>query len=97
MERRSRLILSGRRARIGPMPEPVVESEPTRAKLAVKVAEAESAIRDYVEEHPDETPGEVQDGARNGWSPSVMAIAFWSLVNQRVLRVEDDLRVRAEG
>ncbi len=78
------------------MPEPVTESEPTRAKLAEKVDAAEAAIRGYVREHPGQTPGEVQAGARNGWSPSVMAIAFWSLVNQRVLRVDDSLRVQAE-
>jgi hypothetical protein len=78
------------------MSEPVTESEPTRAALAEKVGAAEEAIRGYVHDHPGQTPGEVQTGARNGWSPSVMAIAFWSLVNQRVLRVDDALRVQAE-
>lgn len=78
------------------MPEPATESEPTRAKLAEKVGAAEEAIRGYVQVHPNQTPGEVQAGARNGWSPSVMAIAFWSLVNQRVLRVDDALRVQVE-
>lgn len=77
------------------MTEPVTESEPTRALLAEKVGAAEDAIRGYVQEHPGKTPGEVQAGARNGWSPSVMAIAFWSLVNRRVLRVDDALRVQA--
>lgn len=78
------------------MPEPITESEPTRAALAKKVDAAEQAIRGYVHEHPGQTPGEVQTGARNGWSPSVMAIAFWSLVNQQVLRVDDTLRVQSE-
>jgi hypothetical protein len=77
------------------MPEPVTESEPTRAALAEKVGAAEERIRRYVDENPGKTPGEVQNGARNGWSPSVMAIAFWSLVNQRVLRVEDGLHVQS--
>lgn len=76
------------------MPEPVTESEPTRAALAEKVLAAEAEIRGYVSANPGKTPGEVQAGARNGWSPSVMAIAFWSLVNQRVLRVDDALRVQ---
>lgn len=76
------------------MPEPNTESEPTRAKLAKHVAAAEAEIRGYVRQHPDKTPGEVQSAARNGWSPSVMAIAFWSLVNQKVLLVDDALRVR---
>lgn len=75
------------------MTEPATESEPLRAQLAEKVVEAETAIRAYVESHPNQTPGAVQEGARNGWSPSVMAIAFWSLVNQRVLRVDEALRV----
>ena len=78
------------------MPEPVTESEPTRAKLAEKVEAAEAEIRGYVQANPDRTPGEVQAGARNGWSPSVMAIAFWSLVNQRVLRVDETLQVRVQ-
>jgi len=78
------------------MPEPVAESEPTRAKLAEQVGAAEKAIREYVQGHPGETPGKVQTGARNGWSPSVMAIAFWSLVNDRVLRVDDALRVQVD-
>jgi len=77
------------------MSEPVTESEPTRAKLAAKVDAAEEAIRVYVQSHPGKSPGEVQAGARNGWSPSVMAIAFWSLVNRKVLRVDDALRVQA--
>lgn len=76
------------------MSEPVTESEPTRAALAEKVDAAEAEIRRYVDENPGKTPGQVQNGARNGWSPSVMAIAFWSLVNQRVLRVDDALRVQ---
>ena len=78
------------------MTEPETESEPTRAKLAEKVDAAEAAIRGYVHDNPGQTPGAVQAGARNGWSPSVMAIAFWSLVNRRVLRVDDALRVQAE-
>jgi hypothetical protein len=77
------------------MTEPATESEPTREKLAEKVDAATEAIRGYVHEHAGQTPGEVQAGARNGWSPSVMAIAFWSLVNRGVLRVDDTLRVRA--
>ena len=79
------------------MPEPVTESEPMRVALAEKVEAAAAEIREYVRVHPGKTPGEVQAGARNGWSPSVMAIAFWSLVNQRVLLVDDTLRVQAEG
>lgn len=79
------------------MPEPTTESEPTRVKLAEKVEAATVEIQNYVREHPGKTPGEVQNAARNGWSPSVMAIAFWSLVNQRVLLVDEALRVRAQG
>lgn len=78
------------------MPEPATESEPLRVQLAEKVGEAESAIRDYVKSHPSQTPGEIQEGARNGWSPSVMAIAFWSLVNKRVLRVDETLQVHVD-
>lgn len=79
------------------MPEPVTESDPMRVALAEKVEAAAAEIREYVRAHPGKTPGEVQAGARNGWSPSVMAIVFWSLVNQRVLLVDEMLRVQAEG
>jgi hypothetical protein len=76
------------------MAEPATESEPTRSELAGQVQDAEAAIRTILESAPAErTPGEIQSAARNGWSASVMAIAFWGLVNRRIIMVDEDLRV----
>ena len=78
------------------MTEPVTESEPTRTALAEQVQQAEAEIRKVVtaNDSSPQTPGEIQTAARNGWSASVMAIAFWSLVNRRVLKVDENLHVR---
>lgn len=77
------------------MAEPVTESEPTRALLAEQVQQAEAEICKVVDENgaSAHTPGEIQTAARNGWSASVMAIAFWSLVSKRVLVVDESLHV----
>ena len=72
--------------------------EPQLGQLADEVREAEKALLAKLEEEPNRewNPRELQDAARtNGWSSSVVSIAFWRLVSSERLRVDEHLRVRS--
>jgi hypothetical protein len=67
-------------------------------ELAERVQGAEIAIRDLVLSDKSRiwTIRELQDTAANGWSSSVMSIAFLRLLQGgELLRVDSDLRVHA--
>lgn len=74
------------------MPE---ESEQILDDLGSAVTDAEAALRSAVAADPDRTwtPRELQAAAENGWSNSVMSIAFWRLVSDGTLQVDEQLTV----
>ena len=71
--------------------------EQALAEVAEDVAAAREALRRYVSAHPDATwtPRALQLEVQNGWSTSVVSIAFWELVASGELAVDEQLRVRS--
>ena len=72
-------------------------AEAALTALADHVAAAEEAIRALLQNSEGRawTIRELQDEAANGWSPSVMSIAFLRLLKAREVQVGPDLQVRA--
>lgn len=72
------------------------ETEPAVTELSKRVDAAEEALLSSLEGWTDPpTPRDLQEGAQNGWSPAVMSIAFWRLVNRGKLDLDQQGRVHA--
>ncbi len=69
--------------------------EPHSSQLSGQVDEAETALLRTLVHEPERpwSPRELQEAATNGWSASVVSIAFWRLVSSGRLSVDEELRV----
>jgi hypothetical protein len=70
--------------------------EPHSSHLSGQVNQAENALLSTLDQEPARqwSPRELQEEATNGWSASVVSIAFWRLVSSGRLSVDEQLRVR---
>lgn len=75
------------------------ELEPQLGQLSEEVREAEDALLETLREDPHQewTPRSLQNAAVNGWSAGVVSIAFWRLVSNGRLIVDELLRVRPQA
>lgn len=69
--------------------------EPHLSHLSGQVHEAESALCRVLAQQPERqwSPRELQEEATNGWSASIVSIAFWRLVSSGRLSVDEQLHV----
>lgn len=72
------------------------DAEPLATSIVDDVDAAEEKTLEVARVDPERTwtPRELMAEAKNGFSNSVMSIAFWNLVQQNVLRVSTDMTVR---
>lgn len=69
--------------------------EQALAEVAEQVAAAREALQQYLAAHPANTwsPRGLQREVQNRWLTSVVSIAFWQLVANGELAVDEQLRV----
>jgi hypothetical protein len=73
------------------------DSESALGITAQQVRLAQDALRERLREDDARVwrARDLQEAVRNGWSSSVVSIAFWGLVEDGELVIDDDLGVRS--